>query len=68
MRRLFFRPRAILCCFWFGLLPWQFYETQCHYAGISYRPHLWMNLRRAFMLCGKLSFGDVRFEIVSNNL
>lgn len=39
------RLRAIASALWFGILPWWLYESKCHYQGMAYRAHLWMNLK-----------------------
>jgi hypothetical protein len=41
------RFRAIVLCLFYGIMPWQVYETTCHYKGMSYAKHLTMNLRYA---------------------
>jgi hypothetical protein len=62
------RTRAIICCLWYGLLPWWCYEQQCHYAGESYGAHLLRNLCCAWRwLRGRQWFGDIRFEIEVNH-
>jgi hypothetical protein len=38
------RLRAIGCCLYYGLVPWQLYEDQCHYAPWGYWRHLRENL------------------------
>lgn len=38
------RLRAIFCCVWFSLMPWQVYEASCHYCGMTYYQHLKLNL------------------------
>ena len=42
------RIRAIFCCLYFGTMPWRVYEKECHYEGVSYLSHLWMNLETAW--------------------
>lgn len=41
------RIRAIICALWYGVLPWQLYERECHYRGMTYGEHLLLNLRLA---------------------
>jgi hypothetical protein len=56
------RSRALLCCLWFGLIPWQIYERKRHYDG-GYLGHLWLNIGYAFrwMTCREGAI-DVLFE------
>lgn len=69
LRRLMFRPRAILCCLYYGLLPWRVYESRCHYAPMSYAAHAAMNLRYCLnYLRPRVDFGSRRFEIRVNHL
>lgn len=37
------RLRAIWCCLWFGILPWQLYQGESHYRR-GYARHLYLNL------------------------
>jgi hypothetical protein len=41
------RLHAIVCALYYGIAPWWVYEDECHYEGMSYRAHLWLNLRLA---------------------
>jgi hypothetical protein len=41
------RIRAILCCIWFGTMPWRLYETNKHYC-TSYFLHLKLNWSSAY--------------------
>jgi hypothetical protein len=46
-------------------MPWRLYEKQCHYAGMSYLSHLWMNVEHAFTWTFRLEMitqEDVDFE------
>ncbi len=38
------RIRAICCCLFYGLSPWQLYEEECHYRPWGYWRHLRENL------------------------
>jgi len=42
------RMRAIWCCIWFGLMPWQVYQPICHYRS-GYWRHAWLNVRQAWV-------------------
>lgn len=69
MRRLTFKWKAIFYCLFYGLLPWWFYESKCHHAGLSYWGHVWLNLGHAWVwFAGKQKLGDIRFEIKVNKL
>ena len=48
------RLRAIFCCLYFGIMPWQVYEKDHHYKGMSYWNHLVMNLEMAWQWIGQL--------------
>ncbi len=39
------RLRAITAALWYGVLPWQVYEAECHYEPMGYWRHLLLNLR-----------------------
>ena len=61
------RLRAIILALWHGLAPWWLYESECHYAPMSYREHLACNLRYALRWArGAQTFGDMRFELATN--
>lgn len=57
------RTRAVACALWFGLLPWWLYERRCHYLGMTYGAHLWLNLRYGLAWATwRETAGDVLFE------
>jgi hypothetical protein len=57
------RIKAIACALWFGILPWQCYELECHYKGMSYLNHLLLNLGLALKWMLFLeSRSDIEFE------
>jgi hypothetical protein len=61
------RLRAISCALWYGVLPWQIYEDECHYVPMSYLAHLWMNLGHAFRwVAFRETDEDRRFEAEVN--
>jgi hypothetical protein len=61
------RLRAVWCCFWFGLVPWQFYERQCHYVGMNYIQHVMLNVELAIIwVTGKELHSDWEFEKKTN--
>jgi hypothetical protein len=61
------RARAIACALWFGLLPWRFYEDECHYAPMGYLGHLWLNLTyAACWLTRRETAADHAFELEVN--
>jgi hypothetical protein len=43
------RLRAIVCCLWFGTMPWWVYEKSCHYQGMSYMKHLLLNYEQVLV-------------------
>lgn len=57
------RLRAIACALWFGLLPWPAYESRCHYAGMTYAGHVWLNLHYAWVwITHRETEADRQFE------
>ena len=67
LARLSVRLRAVWCCMWFGLMPWQLYERQCHYVGLSYIQHVMLNVELAVIwLTGKELSSDWEFENKTN--
>lgn len=61
------RLRAILYALKFGLLPWQCYEAECHYAPWSYWRHLWLNLGIVWRWAtGQETAQDRQFEQETN--
>ena len=42
------RLRAIWCSLSYGVRPWWMYEDECHYAPMTYRQHLRLNLSYAW--------------------
>ena len=61
------RLKAIFCCLYFGITPWWVYQKACHYEGMSYWNHLILNMEQVrIWLTGEYSFGDLRFETVTN--
>lgn len=62
------RARAIYYCLKFGLLPWQLYESECHYAGWSYWQHLMINMELAWTWLSRQEDADlIEFERETNN-
>lgn len=63
------RRRAIYCCLKYGLLPWWFYESRCHYFPMTYMAHLRQNLVYAFVwLTFRESAEDCEFEARVNSV
>lgn len=61
------RLRAIACALFYGIAPWRLYEKRCHYEGMSYRAHLWMNLKLAARWASwREDESDREFEIETN--
>lgn len=61
------RARAILYALSYGIRPWWMYERVSHYAPMTYRQHLLMNLRLAWRwLTRQETRDDVLFEIQVN--
>lgn len=57
------RLRAIFCCLYFGVMPWQLYETAKHYEGWSYLRHLRLNINQALIwLTFRETDNDCKFE------
>ena len=62
------RIRAIWYCLFFGLLPWWVYEKECHYKGMTYRRHRWLNLALAARwVRNEQTPEDIEFEREANN-
>lgn len=61
------RLRAIRCALWFGVRPYWMYEDTPHYAPMSYRRHLTMNLAYAWSwLTFRETAEDRAFEVEVN--
>lgn len=62
------RLRAIACALFYGIAPWQLYESSSHYAPMGYFEHLFLNLGLALRW---LTFGetaeDRSFELEVNS-
>jgi hypothetical protein len=61
------RLRAIVSCLYFGIMPWQLYESSCHYKGTGYWRHLCLNLvQSCIWLAGYEEKDDIDFEAEVN--
>lgn len=57
------RIRAIFCCIWFGIVPWQLYESEKHYE-YDYFTHLKLNWGMVFFWITKWKIDEeeLKFE------
>lgn len=63
------RARAIFFSLKYGALPWRLYEETCHYSGMGYFGHLWINLAQAARwIARRETADDRRFEAINQAL
>lgn len=62
------RIRALVAAAWFGIMPWQIYESSCHFPEMTYWQHLKLNAETVLMLLlFKETEEDIAFERNTNH-